>query len=137
MRFCELFDRIGSILVHATPTFDQVEMPAYSSLRGVGSPNVLFNQWRSMQHRLRRRLERQGMVPRRRPGRPPKYLAAQYNVVSQVISPEIMDSPACEEGPTEEDSRVPGSSAGGERGLKRARTEEKADREQASLRLQL
>lgn len=52
--------------------FCQLDLPAYSSLQSAGGASVLSNQWRSMHHRLRRRLERLGMVPKRRLGRPPK-----------------------------------------------------------------
>lgn len=36
----------------------QLEMPAYSRLREMGCPSTLANHWRSMRHRLRRRLDR-------------------------------------------------------------------------------
>ncbi|CAM9667574.1 unnamed protein product [Scytosiphon promiscuus] len=113
----------------------KVEMPAYRSLRGVGSPSVLFNRWRSMQHRLRRRLERQGMMPRRRPGRPPKNPTWQHHVVSQVIAAEHKNPP--EHGPIEENSPVPGGSEGGKLSVKRARAEEELGSREASLRLRL
>eukprot|EP00752_Nemacystus_decipiens_P010814 g9619.t1 len=50
----------------------KLDLPAWSALKGAGTPSTLSNQWRSMHHRLRRRLDREGMVPKRRPGRPPK-----------------------------------------------------------------
>eukprot|EP00903_Cladosiphon_okamuranus_P015525 g14334.t1 len=50
----------------------KLDLPAYNALKEAGSPSALSNQWRSMHHRLRRRLAREGMAPKRRPGRPPK-----------------------------------------------------------------
>lgn len=52
--------------------FRQLDLPAWGALKEAGTPSTLSNQWRSMHHRLRRRLDREGMVPKRRPGRPPK-----------------------------------------------------------------
>ncbi|CAM9452162.1 unnamed protein product [Ectocarpus sp. 8 AP-2014] len=121
----------------------KLDMPVYSALKEDGSQSALINHWRSMQHRLRRRLERLGMVPKRKPGRPPKNpptqqypgFEAAYPGSTNVGAPSTRATGNNERGdlPREEDH-------GGERSRKRARTEEKAENEQlpaASMRMQL
>ncbi|CAM9278100.1 unnamed protein product [Ectocarpus sp. 4 AP-2014] len=121
----------------------KLDMPLYSALKEEGSQSALINHWRSMQHRLRRRLERLGMVPKRKPGRPPKNPRTQqypgfevaYPGSTNVGAPTTQAIGNNERGdlPREEDH-------GGERSRKRARTEEKAENEQlpaTSMRMQL
>ncbi|CAN0578811.1 unnamed protein product [Ectocarpus sp. 12 AP-2014] len=121
----------------------KLNMPIYSALKEEGSQSALINHWRSMQHRLRRRLERLGMVPKRKPGRPPKNpptqqypgFEAAYPGSTNVGAPTTQATGNNERGdlPREEDH-------GGERSRKRARAEEKAENEQlpaASMRMQL
>lgn len=137
----------------------QLDMPIYSSLKEVGGRSVLVNQWRSMHHRLRRRLERQGMVPKRKPGRPPKsppmQLPGLTNVVKAALpsgsinvgmvretseTSKTMVNNEREDQPKGEPPVQVGSGGGDEdeRSLKRARTEEKTENEQTlPTRMQL
>ena len=151
-----------------TPTcmrsFRQLDLPAWSALKQAGTPSTLLNQWRSMHHRLRRRLDREGMVPKKRPGRPPKNPPMQTfpnyggNKVGSpplpfssentergasvspaaAATPQAIGSKAESQAKGESQSETPDE---GERSPKRARTEDKTEDEQPpkafSARMQL
>lgn len=64
----------------------QLEMPAYALLKEIGCPSTLANHWRSMRHRLRRRLARQGISKGARGPRASKNATAKGPTHSQTFS---------------------------------------------------
>lgn len=145
-------------------------MPAYSLLKEIGGPSTLANHWRSMRHRLRRRLARQGISKGGRGARASKNAIVKGPMLSQALSngssePSSLGyTGACEgrkssvsprttggneiagrgqsvverqetevAGRTEEDvERVDNIDVGGERSVKRARTQEKLEGERGA-----
>ena len=145
-------------------------MPAYALLKVVGCPSTLANHWRSMRHRLRRRLARQGISKGARGPRASKNAIAKGPIASQALSngsseaSSLMSTGAGEgrksgvspratgdnevvgrgqrveerketegAGRTEEHiGRVGDIDVGGERSVKRARTQENLEGEQAA-----
>lgn len=140
----------------------QLEMPAYALLKELGCPSTLTNQWRSMRHRLRRRLARPGVPKGARGPRASKAASVKGPVQSQafsngsseaaslvsagasdgrkpIVSPRATggnDAQREEIGVAsraEEDTgRVEHIDVGSERSVKRARTEAKLEGEQAA-----
>lgn len=144
-------------------------MPAYALLKEIGCPSTLANHWRSMRHRLRRRLARQGISKGARGPRASKNAIAKGLMLPQTVSngssePSLVSTGAGEgrkssvspratggnefagkgqnveerketkvAGRAEEDiGRVEDIDVGGERRVKRARTQEKLEGEQAA-----